>query len=433
MGGTDAGPSPGSFSAAKKIGFTAVFLALLWGFAEFACWGGLWALARYKHLEYAPKLVRTLSPKHRGILTSYLSGQPSYIIYSRTLGWTIRPHGATNLYHANGEGLRADHDFPASPPPGRVRVAAFGDSFTHSSDVEDAAAWEVALERLEPRLEVMNFGVPGYGVDQAYLRYLEEGERFAPRIVLIDFMTDNINRVVNVFRPFFFYQSGLPLTKPRFLVRDGKLSLLANPIQSVAGYRDLLDHTLPELDALGQHDYFYQRRYQRSRLDFLPSVRFAHVVHEQRTEPMLNGLVYNTRSEPFAVTVGIFDAFYGEALRHGALPILVFFPDRRDIRAFREGRGKVYQPLLDDARRKGHRTIDLMDGFARYGGGAELSELAHVHYTRRGYGMVAQWILDSLRAGGLTTPEGVQAALAAESRPTQQAARPGGRRAPLPG
>jgi hypothetical protein len=163
------------------------------------------------------------------------------------------------------------------------------------------------------------------------------------------------------------------------------------------------------------------------------SVRFAHVVGEQRAEPILSRLVYNTRSEPFQVTVGIFDAFYREAIRRGSLPILVFFPDRRDIRAFRDGKGKVYQPLLDDAERKGHRHLDLLDGFTRYAKEADLGELAHVHYTRRGYRIAARWILDYLRENGLTTREGVQAALAAEARPTQQAARPGGRRAPLPG
>jgi len=401
-------------SGSRKIVFSLVLVGLLWGFVELACLGGLWALARYKNLDYSPELVRTLSEKHRGILDSYLAGQPSYLIYSPPLGWTIRPHGTSSLYHANGQGLRADHDYPPAPPPGRLRVAAFGDSFTHSSDVADDAAWEVDLERLEPRLEVMNFGVPGYGVDQAYLRYQQEGARFQPQVVLIDYMSDNINRVVNVYRPFYFYKSGLPLTKPRFVVRGGKLVLVENPIQSLAGYRELLDHPDAKLDELGQHDFFYQRRNQRSRFDFLPSVRFAHVMGEQYTEPILQGSVYNTRSEPYQVTAGIFDAFYREALAHGSLPILVFFPDKRDIRAFREGRGKVYQPLLDDAEKKGHRHLDLLDGFARYGKDAELNELAHVHYTRRGYGMAAQWILDYLRANGLTTPEGVQAALAVE-------------------
>jgi hypothetical protein len=398
----------------KKIAFSLVFLGLLWGFAELACLSGLWALARYKHLEYSPQLVRTLSEKHRGILDSYLSGQPSYLVYSPTLGWAIRPHAASDRYHANGQGLRADHDYAPAPPPGRVRLAAFGDSFTHASDVADAEAWEADLERLEPRLEVMNFGVPGYGVDQAYLRYRLEGERFHPQIVLIGFMSDDINRVVSVYRPFYFYQSGLPLTKPRFVVDGGRLALIENPFQSLLGYRELLDHPDAKLAEIGEHDFFYQRNNQRNRFDFLPSVRFVHVIRQQHIEPILRDGAYNTRSEAYRVQVGIFAAFYREALAHGALPILVFFPEKRDLRAFREGWGPIYQPFVADAERKGRRHLDLLEGFTRYAKDAELQDLARVHYTPRGYGIAAQWLLDYLRANHLTTPEGVQAALAAE-------------------
>lgn len=416
-------PSPSALPTAtpplpgwKKAAFSLVLLGLLWGLVELACWGGLWALSRYKDLEYSPELVRTLSERHRGVLDSFLSGQPSYLVYSRTLGWTIGPKatGAGGLYHANAQGLRASREYAPASPPGRVRVAAFGDSFTHSSDVADDVTWEVDLERLEPRLEVMNFGVPGYGLDQAYLRYRQDALRFRPQVVLIDFMSDNINRVVNVYRPFFFYRSGLPLSKPRFELRSGKLTLIDNPIQNLQGYRELLDHPEAKLDELGQHDFFYQRNNQRSRFDFLPSVRFAHVMRQRYTEPILKDGAYNRRSEPFAVTAGIFDEFYQAALDQGSVPIIVFFPDKPDIRALREGRGKVYGPLLQDVERKGYRYLDLLDGFARYGKDADLNELTHVHYTRLGCRITAQWILDYLRSHGLTEPEGVNAALAAE-------------------
>lgn len=50
-------------------------------------------------------------------------------------------------------------------------MAAFGDSFTHCDEVKDAETWE---ERLAVLLQknVYNFGVGGYGTDQAYLKFL---------------------------------------------------------------------------------------------------------------------------------------------------------------------------------------------------------------------------------------------------------------------
>ena len=410
-------------SAAKPFIVLAVVAALSWGVVELICWGGLWALERYKDLEYAPEEIRTLSDKHRGVLESYLGGEPSYMVFSPSLGWTIGPKASNASYHANGQGLRADHDYTLAPLPGRLRIAAFGDSFTHSSDVPDNAAWEVILERLDPRLEVLNFGVPGYGTDQAYLRYRELGVRFQPQVVLIGFMSDNISRIVNVYRPFFFYQSGLPLTKPRFVVRGGQLELLENPIRSLQGYRALLDHPEETLDQIGQHDFFFQRRNQRSRFDFLPSVRFVHVLREQYTQPIIKDGAYNPQSEAYQVAAGIFDRFYGEAAAHGAVPILVFFPDKPDIRAHREGRTKVYGTLIQYAERRGYRYIDLLDAFDRYGKDAELNELVHIHYTRQGCRMVAQWILDYLRAHGIA-PAAPGAAAAPAAQPSPAAGAP---------
>jgi hypothetical protein len=399
----------------KKLAYTLVLLLLFWGAVELVCAGGLWYLARYKNLEYAPAAVRGLSPKHRGALTAYLAGQAPYLTHDPDLGWTIRPHGALGQYHANGQGLRSLRDYAPEPPLGIVRVAAFGDSFTHASDVPDAFTWEAFLERMEPRLEVLNFGVPGYGADQAYLRYRRDGVRFRPHVVLLGFMTDDANRMVNVYRPFFFHGSGLPLAKPRYELSRGRLVLVPNPLPRLADYRRLLDDPDTELPRLGAHDWFFARRHARGRLDFLPSARLLRVAAERLHQPVFKEGQLNPGSEAFQVTVGVYEEFRRAALADGAYPIALLFPDRRDFRAVREGRSRLYQPLAGELRRRGFAVIDLLDGFERYAPGAERKQLARVHYTRRGYRIAAQTVLDELRRRGLTTPEGVKAAVAAEA------------------
>ena len=49
---------------------------------------------------------------------------------------------------------------------------------------------------------VFNAGVPGYGTDQAYLRYRERKESLAPDIVILGLMIGDMKRNVNVFRTF---------------------------------------------------------------------------------------------------------------------------------------------------------------------------------------------------------------------------------------
>ena len=402
-------------SSRKKLAYSLVLLAFFWLLVELVCLGGLWALDRYKGLEYKPALVQTLSNKHRGALTAHLSGRQSYVTFDPVLGWTVRPNGKKPNYRANSAGLRSQRENTPRPAPGIVRIAAFGDSFTHCDGMKAGWTWQEVMEASDPRLEVMNFGVPGFEPGQAFLRYQQLGPRFHPQIVLIGFMSENISRVVNAYRPFYFPRSGIPFSKPRFGLEGGKLVLYENPIRSEAGYRELLEHPEKVLPRLGEHDYFYRYNSQRSRFDFLPSVRFAHIIETQyfRQSIIKNG-AYNTESEAFLVTARVLEEFYNRALADGSLPIIVLFPDRQDIRSHRRGEPLVYQPLADLLRREGYRTIDLIEGIERYDTKNEMVDLKYVHYPRVGNAMVARSLHDALEKDGLTTVEGVERALAAE-------------------
>ncbi|HWM94927.1 MAG TPA: SGNH/GDSL hydrolase family protein [Thermoanaerobaculia bacterium] len=398
-------------SARKKLAFSLVLVGLLWLLVELACWAGLWALEKYKGVEYTPALVQTLSSKHRGILQAHIGGSSSYVVFDPELGWTIRPNGAKRGYRTNRHGIRASREYALQPSPGTLRVAAFGDSFTHASDVPNGETWHRRLEEMHPKLEALNFGVPGFEPGQALLRYRREGVKFHPHVVLIGFMSENINRVVNTFRPFYFPKSGVPFTKPRFALRGSELVVVENPIRSLDGYRELLREPEKVLPRIGENDFFYRRNSKRNPLDFLPSVRLAGIFSSQYLhQPTIRGGVYNTRSEAYQVTQRVLEEFYKEAGKNGTLPILVLFPERRDIRARREGRTVVYQPLLDELRSKGYRVIDLLEGFERYDPQGEMMKKKFIHYPKSGNRMVARHILDYLEKNGLTSPEGVRAA-----------------------
>ncbi|HEY7214285.1 MAG TPA: hypothetical protein VIC28_06625 [Thermoanaerobaculia bacterium] len=406
-------------STRKKLAFSLVLLGCLWLAVELVCVGGLWALKRYKSLEYQPTLLEDLSRKHKGILAAQIADTSSYLVFDPDLGWTIRPNGNKPQYKANSKGLRATREYALSPPPGRVRVAAFGDSFTHASGVATGYSWEERLEKMDPGLEVMNFGIPGSDPGQGLLRYRREGIQYRPAIVLIGFMSENISRMVNTFRPFYFTRSGIPFSKPRFAISHGRLELIENPIKTIDQYRDLLRHPARWLPRLGEHDYFYQRNNRRSRGDFLPSVRFARIIADQYfNQPIFTpGGLYNTRSEAYQVTFRVLDEFYREALANGSLPILVLYPQRSDVLLRHRRESVSYQPLLDELRRRGYRVIDLADGFERYDPQAAMARKNFIHYPRVGNLMAARWIHEEMMRQGLTRPEGARTALAATRAP----------------
>lgn len=181
---------------------------------------------------------KTGSKIWKSALSAYLTQpQSAHIIYDPALGWAPRPGGvsADGLYVFDQASSRSES--PASAPSlepdkGIVRIAIFGDSFTLGFDSPFKESWGYLLERsLNERgmaAEVLNFGVGGYGMDQAYLRWDKSGRPYRPNIVILGLRTENIRRNVNLFRPF-YADSGVPFFKPRFLLEDGGLKLINAP------------------------------------------------------------------------------------------------------------------------------------------------------------------------------------------------------------
>ena len=368
---------PTQISRRKKIAFSLVLIAFLWVVIELACLAALVYLKKYKHLEYQPRVIEDLNDKHKGILAAQIADTSSYMVFDSELGWTIRPNGNKAQYKANSKGMRATREYALQPAPGTVRVSAFGDSFTHGSGVPTGFTWEEKLESFVPGLEVLNFGIPGSDPGQALLRYRREGVQYHSSIVLIGAMSENISRMVNTFRPFYFSRSGIPFSKPRFAIEGGKLVLIENPIRSIDEYKKLLSDPEQHAPPPG-----------RARL-FLP----AFPPPEPPRLPPL-GAFRADYSKP------VFQSAYlhpGGALQHplgglsgdlpGARPVLPRGPRPRlaaDRGPVSRAQGRppapqrhqpvTYQPLLDELRRRGYRVIDLADGFEKYDPEGEMAQ-----------------------------------------------------------
>ena len=400
----------------KKTVFALLLALVVWGAAEAVFALGLVALERWKGLDYAPEAMPTLTGRQRVIVGATVDGVEGYVRHDPELGWALAPGGErpNRGYRANAQGIRADRDFAARPAPGTVRVAAFGDSFTHGSEVANGFTWADVLDAADPRLEVLNFGVPGYGTDQAFLRFRRRAAEFAPHVALLGVMSDNPQRNLNTFRPFFERRSGLPLGKPRFAVDGaGELTLLPNPMPRREDYRALLDRPQEVLARAGAHDAYFQASHARAPLDVLPSVRFFHVVtHARYSRPQLFRGVYDPRGEAYRVTMGILEAFHREALAAGMLPVVVFLPHGKDIRAARDGGSPIYGSLLGGCTGAGLVCLDTGRAFAALPEEVDTRQLIRGHYTKRGNAVVGGWLADRFAAEEWTTPAGVAAARA---------------------
>lgn len=391
--------------AAWIVLFAAIIAAL-----QVSSLAGLFLLAKIKHIAYAP-VSESISPAQRRMLENLLAGRTVWFVHSPDLGWTIKRNGHAPLYRANSEGIRADREFGRAPIDGVLRIAAFGDSFMYGADVDNKDTWEEMLMRAHRNVEVLNFGVGGYGTDQAFLRYQREGRAYKPDVVLIGFFSDNIYRNVNVYRPFYTGNTDIPLAKPRFVLRNGALVLLPNPLPMLGQYRDLLADPVRALSQLGQHDYFFQSRYHAGGFAFLPSVRLYQIVRSRvvtrGTEIDQNGH-YDVNSEAFKVTAAIIDQFVEAVQQAGSVPVIVAMPSAWDIETDRIHGEKMYAPLLEHFQTRGYRYVDLLEGFQHYGGSMAVGQLAPGHYSPAGNELVAKALWEYLAKNRLVDPKALR-------------------------
>ena len=380
----------------------AVLIVLIWVGLELAMGAGLFVLDRLAGVRTKSLAIRSIPDRHRRDLGRLLADDLGYLTYSATLGWTIKPAGRGDLYRANAQGIRADREFARAPTPGTLRIAAFGDSFTHGDEVPNEDTWQEILMRAHPAVEAMNFGVGAYGLDQAFLRYQRDGADYRARVVLIGFMPENLFRHVNVYRPFFVPNSGLALAKPRYELDQGRLVLVENPMRDLAGYRELLAHPERELPRLGAHDLFFQVRPHEGTLD-LPLVRVVKSLRWAWADWRLgvSGGAYDTSGEAFRVTAAIVEAFAATVTRNGSLPIVVVYPRRRDIERFRRDGSRYYAALIDHCRARGIRVLDLVESLGS--SGLPLDALVVRHYTAAGNRVAAEAIWRYLEREGLAT------------------------------
>jgi hypothetical protein len=149
-------------------------------------------------------------------------GRVGRIDYDPRLGWTPRPGRFTGgwTFNVDTAGLRSNGT--GAPESGRP-ILTVGDSFTFGDEVADAETWPAYLEGILDR-RVLNAGVSAYGIDQAVLRGELLLDRYDPEVVILSFISDDIDRTERS-----YYQWGFGL-KPYFEYRDDSLVLRQVPV-----------------------------------------------------------------------------------------------------------------------------------------------------------------------------------------------------------
>jgi len=341
--------------------FGAVTIAIVLGALELLSWPALAMLARDSRFDFTPLADRLAEQSRK--LEEILAGKDPFLGLDEELGWVHPPEHSSDLYSTNSRGLRGTREYARQPATGVLRVAAFGDSFVFASEVRDEEAWSFQAERMEPRVEVLNYGVGGYGTDQALLLYRRRGQELAPQVVVLGFPEVDLPLNVNRYRRFLDSRD-LPLFKPRFeLDPHGELRVIPNPFPGEPGSRRLLADPRLALEAAVGDELFEplvwrNPLYDRSRLVRLASTTASRAwLSRLRADRFYRGGEMSRDSQAFAVLVAIVRAFAREVENAGDTFVFMIFAIR-DEDIWGSAR-RTYAPLVEAL--PGITILDLAD------------------------------------------------------------------------
>ena len=135
-------------------------------------------------------------------------------------------------------------------PKEAYMIKTFGDSFTQGA-VENDETFQYLIEE-ETGWSALNYGVGGYGTDQALFKYQDTTVK--TKYTILGILDENIGRVVMT--SWRFYQPGGFWPKPRFAIADdGSIFLIDNPVKNYADLQKLNDGRF--IESLKENDYWF--------------------------------------------------------------------------------------------------------------------------------------------------------------------------------
>jgi lysophospholipase L1-like esterase len=335
-----------------------------------------------------------------------LEKDKTVVIANEDLGWVPRPGFARGQAIQDQNGLRAattERAVDRVPAATNYRIALFGDSFTYGAEVAYEDSWCADLERqlVLPgfQTEVLNFGVSGYGMDQAYLRWKHQGIDFAPQLVVFGLQFENFQRNTNLVRAIYNPRTGLPFAKPRFVLEDDRLRLVNHPCVAPQDLPEVLRNF--DKWPWSQHEAHYRaedyqsRWWQASRLlTFVENVIGEALLAEESD--------YQANSDDARLCLKIIENFADSVASVGAQFIVLVMPKRKDLEYAMVHGEFPYENILTAAA----RPLPVVRADRQLLKAAQANTLEslylRLHYSAKGNQIVAQALVDQLEAVSLT-------------------------------
>ncbi|WP_049924611.1 hypothetical protein [Halopiger djelfimassiliensis] len=322
--------------------------------------------------------------------------------FDSELGWCPQPNREKQKDtgdHLPGEEVRSvvtysTDEYASRICPARQRdtdaeltVSTYGDSYCFCREVDNDETFQNYLAR-ELDTHVGNYGGGNYGLDQALLRLKRKYPDDPTDYVFMVVTASSIARILSVWKHYQEFGNILAV-KPRFVLEDGDLTHVENPVDEKA---DLLDLE-SKADFLREYDFHYEHwfkphyatfPYTPAFLDDAEKLRYALYTGgkelERRLERPVPGIDFDraqTRSalrlerprvryheRLFDTHEALFDALIEEFVEYADeqefVPVFVMVQQLRYAK-YEAEHGPIYGDLLDrlDRRYEALETVDM--------------------------------------------------------------------------
>ncbi len=370
-------------STSKKLFFSSIIFLIVFGFAEAAAYFA-GRMLEGKAVFYRPTALDEVS--------DYFARRDP------VLGWPSPSEFGGKRYDRSGS-----RPIPGFPEPGEACVSIYGDSFTYGDGVTDEEAWSNQLSRLVG-CRVANYGVGGYGSDQATIRFEQNVDDEAP-VVVLGHLSENILRNVNQYRKLLAAGGGFGL-KPRFALRPGgELEVLPLQVDTPEDFVRFVER--PE-EHLGD-DYFapggasgVRRQSFPYTLSMLLALRHYHVRAKLAGLPAYTEFYQPDHpAEGLELTTRILERFARTARSRGKLVMLQIIPTGLDLLEYQKSGHWTYQPLLDRTRQLDIDVVDLGTELMKTIGDGDPCAIyirCNNHFNAAGNELLAREVLRALDA-----------------------------------
>jgi len=327
--------------------------------------------------------------------------------YNSELGWilknSVRDRGVDGSlgfyrYEKNGSRKIIDH-FDVKRP----RIQSYGNSFTHCDQVSDGETWQHYLSS-HFREPIENFGVGGYGVYQAFLRYKHIQKTSPAEYIILNIWSDDHFRSLDSWRSIRFGKrtfGGYTLPYVRVDRKDKKITIFPN----ICPDEESL-YQLRSIAFLKKHFYNDEvcllaltTKIKLKRFTVPVSIGLAQGNTGNGSQDILKNYV----EDALYSSQRIIEWFEDETKARGQKFALILSHSRQIIQNEIMGKPRWDQSLLDYLKTKSYPVIDLRDAHSEDFKNSKLDFRQYVgqfyigHYAPRGNYFFANALRNPLR------------------------------------